>query len=150
MKIIVFHKNETLKSIIIYIYSLVQWIEYTFDAVWSKFDSIPHQKCIQFTVPYCTSHIYMNVTRKMLFWLESICCYWLAGLEQMPLVLFVKTLINLLHEFMQQLLNASIDLPFYAFFFSVWVLYYILENLLIEHFAVLFHHIMTRVKKILE
>ena len=29
------------------IYSLVQWIRYTFDAVWSKFDSIPNQKCTQ-------------------------------------------------------------------------------------------------------
>ena len=34
-------------------YSLVQWIGYTFDAVWSKFDSIPHQKCIQFNGPNC-------------------------------------------------------------------------------------------------
>ena len=47
--------NEVLLLVLIktFIYSLVQWIGYTFDAVWSKFDSIPHQKCIQFTGPNC-------------------------------------------------------------------------------------------------
>ena len=33
---------------------------------------------------------HMNVTGKMLFWLESICFYWLAVLEQMLLVLFIE------------------------------------------------------------
>ena len=36
------------------IYSLVQWIGYTFDAVWSQIYFIPHQNCIQFTGPNCT------------------------------------------------------------------------------------------------
>ena len=35
-------------------YSLVQRVVYTFDAVWSKFDSITHQKCIQIAGPNCT------------------------------------------------------------------------------------------------
>ena len=34
-------------------YSLVQWIGYTFDAVWSQIYFIPHQKCIQIAGPYC-------------------------------------------------------------------------------------------------
>ena len=36
------------------LYSLVQWIGYTFDAIWSQIYFIPHQKCIQFTGPNCT------------------------------------------------------------------------------------------------
>ena len=36
------------------LYSLVQWIGYTFDAVWSQIYFIPHQKCIQFTGPNCS------------------------------------------------------------------------------------------------
>ena len=35
-------------------YSLVQRFVYTFVAVWSKFDSIPHQKCIQIAGPNCS------------------------------------------------------------------------------------------------
>ena len=34
-------------------YRLVQWLGYTFYAIWSKFDSIPHQKYIQFAGPNC-------------------------------------------------------------------------------------------------
>ena len=49
-------------------YSLVQWIKYTFDAAWSKFDSIPHQKCIQFTGPNCT---YVCYSPDGLFWLNQ-------------------------------------------------------------------------------
>ena len=36
------------------LYSLVQWIGYTFGAVWSQIYFMPHQKCIQFTGPNCS------------------------------------------------------------------------------------------------
>ena len=38
-------------------YSLVQWIGYTFDAVWSQIYFISHQKCIHFTGPNCSVHV---------------------------------------------------------------------------------------------
>ena len=63
-------------------YSLVQWIVYTFDAVWSKFDSIPHQECIQFTGPNCTD--VLNITNwhfqqyfqwEIRFWNQISICF---------------------------------------------------------------------------
>ena len=39
-------------------YSLVQWIGYTFDVVWSQIYFIPHQKCIQFTGPNCRYQLF--------------------------------------------------------------------------------------------
>ena len=63
-----------------YIYSLVQRFVYTFDAVWSKFDPIPHQKCIQFTGPNCMfTPFRVNIERQL-----RKQCFWMEVLVTMP------------------------------------------------------------------
>ena len=47
-----------------HIYSFVQRFVYTFDAVWSKFDSIAHQKCIQIAGPNCIRILLIQLCHK--------------------------------------------------------------------------------------